>query len=416
MIKVSNISDKRWFMGKGEKIRSIREMDSISIGGTLLAILEILFENGTRDLYTFIENENFMGKILEEAFAGGATESIFPTEKGFFNFKAACILPTKHLRTVKPFALEQSNSAFVSPGKFFFKLFRRLQAGTHPEVEIMEHLNKADFQATPRFFARCSYKADSGEVYTIGILEEHLTQVSDAWSVFNSSMDTELADELGAATARMHRALKNLDGSESHAEEVPFEKLRGLLKKAIETSDDSGTDADKRPKDLFQKVLDRLPELEKICIHQKARAESPESNSAADIFTPQRIHGDFHLGQVLVEQSNSDDTTKTTPGIKIIDFEGEPTRPLEFRRKLRSPAVDIAGMLRSFRYAAANAHSDSSAAEQAFIAGYSRISGISPNQILQAAEPYILAKAVYEACYELEFRPTWFWIPAQALL
>lgn len=403
MKKMWDISDRRWFMGKGEKIRSIQILDSLEIGDTTLAILEVLFENGNRDFYTVVEDENKMGKILEEAFIDGATKSVFPTEKGHFDFKATCPLPSKHLRTIKPFALEQSNSAFASPGKFFFKLFRRLQAGNHPEAEIMEHLNKAGFLATPHFYACCSYKAISGEAFTIGILEEHLTDTNDAWTAFNNRMDQELADELGAETARMHKALKDLGGTESHSEDVPFEKLRGLLELAIKNVNKDGNS----PVELCQKVLERLPELERS-FQANATLGNTASDNATDIFKPQRIHGDFHLGQVLISEPPAP--------IKIIDFEGEPTRPLDYRRALRSPAVDIAGMLRSFRYAAANSHSDSSAVEQAFIAGYSRIAGIAPEQILQAAAPYILAKAVYEACYELEYRPTWFWIPAQALL
>lgn len=409
MIKVLNISEKRWFMGKGQKIRSTSIIDSIEIGDTTLAIVKIDFDNGNSDLYTFVENENAMGKILEEAFAGGAIESVFPTEKGYFDFKASCILPTKYLRTIKPFALEQSNSAFVSPGKFFFKLFRRLQAGTHPEVEIMEHLNKADFDSTPRFFARCNYRAESGESYTFGILEEHLTEVSDAWTAFNNKMDQELADMLGAETARMHRALKTMEGSGIVAEEAPFEKLRGLLEHAIKNR----CDGDAKQLELCENALAKLPELEKRFAANRAQ-NFDAANTDGVIFTPQRIHGDYHLGQVLID--NAIEVSGTASQIKIIDFEGEPTRALEYRRGLRSPAVDIAGMLRSFRYAAANSHTDCTAVEQAFVAGYSRISGIAPDQVLKAATPYILAKAIYEACYELEFRPTWFWIPAQALL
>ena len=101
---------------------------------------------------------------------------------------------------------------------------------------------------------------------------------------------------------------------------------------------------------------------------------------------------------------------------EIIDFEGEPTRSLDYRRTIRSPAVDIAGMLRSFAYAGAVAKADPTEAQQAFITGYSKVSGVSADAIEKAAKPYILAKAIYEACYELEFRPDWFRIPAKALL
>jgi len=100
----------------------------------------------------------------------------------------------------------------------------------------------------------------------------------------------------------------------------------------------------------------------------------------------------------------------------MIDFEGEPTRSLDYRRTVRSPAVDIAGMLRSFAYAGAVAKNDPTEAQKAFVTGYSKVSGISIDEIEKECKPYILAKAIYEACYELEFRPDWFWIPSKALL
>jgi maltokinase len=100
---------------------------------------------------------------------------------------------------------------------------------------------------------------------------------------------------------------------------------------------------------------------------------------------------------------------------KIIDFVGEPTRSLEFRRGLRSPAVDIAGMIRSFAYAEAVSKKSMDKIRLAFIEGYAKTANISENALQQELKPYIVAKAIYEACYELEFRPDWFWIPEKAL-
>jgi predicted trehalose synthase len=114
----------------------------------------------------------------------------------------------------------------------------------------------------------------------------------------------------------------------------------------------------------------------------------------------------------------------SAPAFKILDFEGEPSRTLDYRRAKRSPLVDVAGMLRSFSYASAcrvagsaNGASDSyGGCESAFLEGYARRSGITVAELQKACAPYAIAKAVYEACYELEFRPGWFRIPATALL
>ena len=125
------------------------------------------------------------------------------------------------------------------------------------------------------------------------------------------------------------------------------------------------------------------------------------------MLTPQRIHGDYHLGQLLYKDGK----------FIVLDFEGEPTRTLEYRRRLRSPAADIAGMLRSFAYASA-IRSDKEFEQvtaEAFLQGYSQESSISVPQLKEDASPYVLGKAIYEACYELEFRPDWFWIPERAL-
>lgn len=397
MKSIPDISVKRWFMGKGRTIKAIREKDSTDIGDTRLIIAEVEFQDHSKDLYTLVEDENRIGRILEEAFADGASSSVFQGRQGHFIFKNTGKLPTKYFRALKPISSEQSNSAFFTPGKVFFKLYRRLQAGVHPEAETLEQLNEKDFPSAPRFYGSFSYRDDDENLYTLGIIEEHVTGYRDAWEYFNTQMDAKAAKVLGIETARMHHALKNLAGKNSSSEEVPFQKLKDLLNANKNDDLNSG---------LKQKVLQALPNLEQAfsqAIHASKEA------SATHPFAPQRIHGDFHLGQVLIGENGS-------PTFKILDFEGEPTRSIEFRRTLRSPAVDIAGMLRSFRYAAANSGLESKTAEEAFIEGYSQESGICEATLKCEVAPYIIAKAVYEACYELDFRPSWFHIPATALL
>ena len=402
-----DISAKRWFMGKGRSIKKVSEQDSTEIGDTRLLILKVEFEDGSSDLYTAVEDENRIGQILEEAFAGGATQSIFQGSLGYFVFRSTGNIPTKYFKALKPVSTEQSNSAFFNPGKIFFKLYRRLQPGPHPEAEVLEELTQKGFARSPRFYGSFTYKAESGQSYTLGILEEHLVGYRDAWAAFNAQMDTRAAKVLGIETARMHRALQGLKGSTNQGEHVPFEKLRTLLQESL-ANGCSGT-----KQEWQTRVLEALPQIKADydANMQKTSASSAPGNG---LLSPQRIHGDYHLGQVLLDATVNGNESK--PSFMILDFEGEPTRPMEFRRALRSPAVDIAGMLRSFRYAAANSGLDSQAAEQAFVEGYSQESGIGESSLRFAAAPYITAKAVYEASYELEFRPSWFHIPAAALV
>ena len=378
--------------GENRTIIRVDPFDSTEAGGTRIRLVKVSFDDGESDIYTIIDDENFVGKILEDAFLDGAQQSIFSGDSGFFTFRITAPIPKAPLTSIKPVSKEQSNSAFCAPGKFFFKLYRRLEPGLHPEAEILEAMNKADSSRVPRLYAVCNYKTKGGEIYTWGILEEHFPNAVDAWSEFCNKMDSTDAFQLGMSTAQMHESLKPLSGPKYSNIEPPFDKLEQLLKNSTDT-------------EYAPQLRERLPEL-RIRYSDLLRETFSDKT-----IKKQRIHGDFHLGQVLITQS-----ANGTKHFEMIDFEGEPTRSLDYRRTIRSPAVDIAGMLRSFAYASAVAKTDPTEACQAFIMGYSKVSGISAQTIEKECKPYILAKAIYEACYELEFRPNWFWIPAKALL
>ena len=360
-------------MGKGRKVSCIKEHDSFNLGGTKVSIVEVRFENGECDLYSVVEDESRMGAVLAEYFGE--------------SFSRGALLHAK------PLNAEQSNSAFYSKGKFFFKLYRRLQAGKHPEAEILEHLSQkaalGEPKISPNFYGTFRHTdATTQQEYDIGILEEHVPDAKNAWDIFT---DTSCADrafyekisrELGRTTATMHKALKDLEGTAPQAEEVPYDKLIGLLK------------ANGR-EDLVERV-------ESIKLQQGQEILKP------NVMVQQRIHGDYHLGQLLYKDGQ----------FIVLDFEGEPTRTLEYRRRLRSPAADIAGMLRSFAYASAvrNDKDFEQTVAEAFLLGYSEKCGIPVPQLKEEASPYVLGKAIYEACYELEFRPSWFWIPEKLLV
>lgn len=379
-------------MGKNRDISYMDTLDSAEIGGTRVRLVKVSFCDGQSDIYTYIDNENAVGKILEDAFLDGALQSIFSGDKGYFSFKITAPLPKAPLTSIKPISKEQSNSAFCLPGKFFFKLYRRLQPGVHPEAEILEAMNKTGIHRVPKLYAICNYKTKAGEIYTWGILEEHFADAQDAWSEFCNNMSEIDAFQLGMSTAQMHEYLKNLSGPKYTDVEPPFSKLEQLLQ--------TSTDTEYAPKlrELLPQLRVQYSELfHEMLIHKTLKS--------------QRIHGDYHLGQVLITKD-----ANGTKHFEILDFEGEPTRSLDYRRMRRSPAVDIAGMLRSFAYAGAVSKTDPTKAQQSFITGYSKVSGVATADIEKESKPYILAKAVYEACYELEFRPDWFWIPAKALL
>ena len=439
MDDMQGISSKRWFMGKGGKIESVKEETRANIAGNAIAIVRVTFnasENRAPDFYALIEDESRIGNILEEAFS--SPEKCYEASSGKIVFKRIRELTAdahegnlqESLSAIHPLDAEQSNSAFASD-RFFFKLYRRLQTGAHPEVETLEHLAKEGFGAIPHFYGSCKYIDSAGNEYALGILEERLTGMQDAWAFFTQGAQpqeslTKAAQEtfakaargLGEATAKMHRALKGLAGTQPQAPAIPFDKLENLIRNAINGAANceqpsGGRDAtgEQDARELLQNVANALPRLREIA--------AKSFDSATDtLFAPQRIHGDYHLGQVLVSD-RADLQAGSTPSsadFKILDFEGEPTRSIDYRRALRSPLVDVAGMLRSFQYASAVSGQDSAPCEKAFLEGYASVAHVDLCALKRAATPYILAKAVYEACYELEFRPDWFHIPATALL
>jgi len=395
MVDCKNITAQRWFMGKNRKLLSVDTIDNLTLGGGLLSIAKVQFQSGEQDHYLLVENAERIGDFFKEAFPAKAGTHSFQGTCGNFQFTTHRDFDPQELGTLRPLSAEQSNSAFVVPGKFFFKIFRRLQAGSHPEEETLSYLNRLRYTAVPQFFASCRYECANGDSFVLGILENHLEQACSAWDYFVNNSDADAAFALGSETARMHITLAKMKGCKAPSEEPPFEKLQLLLSQGCDRAE---TAADSHKEQLRQ-ILPRLKNLWEC-----------STGKGPSLFAPQRIHGDFHLGQVLAQKNGSDYR------FTMIDFEGEPSRTLEFRRGLRSPAADIAGMIRSFQYAEAVGNKPSGGLQKSFMEGYAQAAGLNSDQLWAEARPYIIAKAVYEACYELEFRPDWFWIPAKALI
>ena len=395
MVNFEDITAQRWFMGKNRKVLSVNTVDSVALGGVTFSIAEVQFLDGEQDHYLLIENENNAGVFFKDAFPAKAGTRSFQGTCGTFLFTTYREFDPQELAALRTLSAEQSNSAFAVPGKFFFKIFRRLQAGSHPEEEILSYLNRIRYAGVPQFFASSRYENSIGDSFVLGILESHLEQTCSAWDFFANNPDANAAFALGSETARMHIALAKMKGCKAPSEEPPFEKLQQLLNQDCPSAK-VAADSDR------EQLRQHLPPLKALWEDSIGKGPS--------LFSLQRIHGDFHLGQVLAQKSGTD--YRWT----IIDFEGEPSRTLEFRRGLRSPAADIAGMIRSFQYAEAVWHQPYGAVQAAFMEGYAQAAGLNSDQLWAEAKPYIIAKAVYEACYELEFRPDWFWIPAKALI
>ena len=310
---------------------------------------------------------------------------------------------------------EQSNTSLVFGESAIFKVFRRVSPGPNPDLEVASALAQLGSSHIAEPFGWVETRID-GASTVLAILSRYLRAASDGWSLAATSVRDLYASEegtraaeaggdfageaerLGAATAQVHRDLADAFGrSELDSEAVRelAEQMYRRLDMAVATVPELGRFADK--------VGDAYSDLAKLIEPVPA----------------QRVHGDYHLAQVM----------RTQTGWVVLDFEGEPASPLAQRRARSSPLRDVAGMLRSFDYAARHqlvTHPDAAglaprAADwvrrngDAFCAGYAAAGGLDPavNSVLLRA--MLLDKAVYEVIYEARNRPTWVPIPLESI-
>jgi len=325
------------------------------------------------------------------------------------------IAPEVDATSVRPLAVEQSNSSIVYDEHVIVKLFRRIHAGENPDVEAVSRLADVGFEHVPKQYgvlARPVRGGDhDGEVQHLAVAREFLTGASDGWHLALTSLRVIMADHLRSA------ASGGDFGPEAQRLGVITAELHRGLAEAFGTST-AHVDA---------WVAHFRAQLDRVRQHVPADAISARYDRVAQLRSPgpaMRIHGDLHLGQTLRADS----------GWYVIDFEGEPARPVAERVAPSSPLRDVAGMLRSFHYAAAVAHHErgddpevadlvrdwEDRSRSRFLDGYFGTEGIdevlpdeeSTRLLLQAFE---LDKAVYEVGYETAYRPSWVGIPLGAI-
>ena len=312
---------------------------------------------------------------------------------------------------------EQSNTSLVFGESAIFKVFRRVTPGPNPDLEVASALAQLGSSHVAEPFGWVETRID-GATTVLAILSRYLRAASDGWSLAATSVRDLYATEdaraaeaggdfageaerLGVATAQVHRDLADAFGHsvlEPEAIRELAEQMYRRLDMAIATVPELARHADK--------IGDAYSSLAKLIEEVPA----------------QRMHGDYHLGQVM----------RTQTGWVVLDFEGEPASPLAQRRARSSPLRDVAGMLRSFDYAARHqliAHPDAEhystlAAKasdwvrrngDAFCAGYAAAGGLDPAENSVLLRAMLLDKAVYEVTYEARNRPTWVPIPLESI-
>jgi maltokinase len=309
---------------------------------------------------------------------------------------------------------EQSNTSLVFGESAIFKVFRRVTPGPNPDLEVSLALAELGSTHIAEPFGWIETKMD-GATTVLAILSRYLRAASDGWSLAATSVRDLYATEgagagevggdfageaerLGAATAQVHRDLAAAFGRSELAPEAIRELAEQMFRRL-----DIAISAVPELARYAEKIGDAFSHLAKL----------------VDPVPAQRVHGDYHLGQVM----------RTQTGWVILDFEGEPASPLAQRRARSSPLRDVAGMLRSFDYAARHqllTRPDAAILtprasgwvrhnSEAFCAGYAEAGGLDPAQNAVLLRAMLLDKAVYEVIYEARNRPTWLSIPLESI-
>ncbi len=505
----------RWFGGKGKGIRSLRIADSITVPvhdqTAYVLQLEVTYTSAPREHYLLpiaFAGHDFQMKIVRESpeaviaqltlkdDEGVVYEAIY--DEAFRQMLLDLIVRRRSIRTgsgrlvarrgskfsalltdgVVPevsrvLKVEQSNTSILYDHTFFLKLYRRLEHGINPDVELPRNLTEqTDFTNVPAFAGAIEWQSNQGPAATIASLLEFVPNETDAWSYtldnversfghaqtlkdkldelphvppsivdidpdalpllirdFIGPVYIEMVALLGRRSAQLHGALASLSQSPELTAE-PFsllyqkslhQSIRGMVLKVFAELDRSLPKLEEQTADAIRGIL-----AEKKTILGRLRRIAERKVRARKI----RTHGDYHLGQVLY----------TGKDFTIIDFEGEPARSMTERRLKQSALRDVAGMIRSFHYAAHGAillravrqGADVEYLERWADLWYTCVSGTFLHAYMHEVadadfvpedkedfalllETFLLEKAVYELGYELNNRPDWLMIPARGI-
>ena len=503
------LAAQRWFGGKAHRVRATEVSDAIPFRASQLESFMVLarveYETGARETYLLpllarsgegepiedglqtmkvairgtdlvltdaLRNEDFLLGLHAAIEAQG----VFPGLNGELRAKQAgtyrdiCPASAGVLKP-KPMKVEQSNSSIIYGDRLVLKVFRHVEPGVNPDLEIGRFLSEnVHFPHVPAVAGWLEYSATDGQTATLGILQEFVPNQGDAWRFTLNSLAgfwqqaTERLAELSSLnppglyplkrsvlpmpaimrelcgkyldaaallaqrTAQLHLALASESTTPVFAPQPFTQEFQAELAKSLR----------EKTQNAFALLRSHVAEMTgdtRVEAERILEADSELLKTFATAFSQPiaamrtRIHGDYHLGQVL----------HTGSDFVIIDFEGEPARPIAERSVKLSPLQDVAGMLRSFHYAAfasvfateagANAHSEDTrqrlkAAQVWYLcvaahftnayldeAGGASFIPANEEQLATLLRLHLLEKAVYELNYELNNRPDWVRIP-----
>lgn len=415
------IAARRWFRSKTRARAGGEILETVSVGDVDVQLVRVLYEDGSNEVYVVALAGD------DDAFAHGFADVLLDAIRNEQSFGALRTrkygdLPRTEQGRVG--TAEQTNTTILFGRRMIMKLYRKLEEGPNPEVEILRMLAANPAVPTPRLLGEIDFNGAA-----VAMVQTYVESRGDAWSTTleglveyakdSSRLPAEVAraSKLGAATAALHRALAVETEPFGDAErDAVVTRARENLERLTRTLRARGDLVPPDARAAVDALLARAPEL-------SARLHRAASTSFATRRT--RIHGDYHLGQVLVTPHDD---------FVIIDFEGEPARSLAERRETSMPLRDVAGMLRSFDYAAVTALRAASPESRAALDAWKRAvsrafveawrAGVEGSAAAPASDEearvlldlYLVDKGIYEVSYELDNRPGWLAIPVEGLL
>jgi len=427
---------QRWFGGRSRRINEVHVSDSVTIADTVLKMVDVQYQTGDAETYALPLSPNREGRIVdalgEPTFNHLLLEAIARRRRFHGRTGDVVALPTHELARLRGAddlaprlaTAEQTNNSVIFGERLILKMYRRIEDGPHPDLEISRFLTEVGFPNIPPMAGAVLYRRDRGRNSALAMLQAYVPNQGDAWShalteIAADAVDREryrpLAELLGRRTAEMHLALASRSDDPAFAPEPTlthdarsvYQSIRSLGGQVMP---------------LLRERLGQLPpgaceDAELVLgswdlLHARLRGLIGRQISARRI----RCHGDYHLGQVLF----------TGGDFFIIDFEGEPSRPLRERRLKRWALKDVAGMLRSYAYVGEASELPDGPewaryAGEAFMHAYLERAAGAPFLPGSAGErdllldAMLIEKALYELRYELSHRPDWVHIPLRGL-
>jgi maltokinase len=420
--------DRRWFGSKARDVAQIHVLDVVVLSPSpptpplvAAALVESRFPGGTHDVYqlllggpdrydAFAEPEacRLVGTLLREnaEIHGEHARIEFHWLEG--------VEPPRRDAAVRSMGAEQSNTSIVFDEALVLKAFRRVEAGINPELEMLRFLSERGFPNIAELGGWYQYEGELMDA-TFGVVQRFIPNAHDGWEMALDELGSDpegfvaRLHELGGVIGHMHSVLASDSSDPAFAPEEPSDESLALLTATVDEE--------------IERVFLEIPELESVAPIAGRGAEARDRLQLLSHVGARgrliRTHGDLHLGQTMLSD---------TAWI-VLDFEGEPARPLLERRRKRSPLRDVAGMLRSFAYAASASELQRGTpapegwedrAREAFLSGYLETvdpvlmpPGEAPTRTLLSI--FELEKAVYELRYELNNRPDWVAIPVAGI-